>query len=69
MTTTQAPISPAQTVNETVQRAPWTLPVLKSFGIDTCCGGAASLSEVASRHGLELSTLLAALSEAAEPQR
>ncbi|HEX6912114.1 MAG TPA: DUF542 domain-containing protein [Longimicrobium sp.] len=63
--TTQAAISPGQTVNETVQRAPWTLPVLKSFGIDTCCGGAATLAEASGRHGIELPVLLDALSRAA----
>ena len=67
--TTQTGISPDPTVNETVQRAPWTLPVLKSFGIDTCCGGAATLSEAAGRHGIELPVLLDALSRAVEAER
>lgn len=62
------PISPGQTVNETVRLAPRTLPVLKSFGIDTCCGGAATLSEAAARHGLNPDALLAALTHAVEAE-
>jgi iron-sulfur cluster repair protein YtfE (RIC family) len=69
MTDTETALSPDQTVNETVQRAPWTLPVLKSFGIDTCCGGAATLAEASGRHGIELPVLLDALARAVEAER
>jgi len=49
----EAIISPKMTVNEIVQLYPTTIPVLKSFGIDTCCGGALPLATVLEKHALE----------------
>ena len=49
----EAIISPEMTVNEIAQRYPTTIPVLKSFGIDTCCGGALPLATVLEKHRLE----------------
>jgi len=47
--------------------------VLSTHGIDTCCGGALTLSEAAEAHGVRLNEILAALdaptaSRAVEPQ-
>lgn len=50
-----------QTVNAIVECYPQTIPVLKSFGIDLCCGGSLTLARVAEEHGLDLNTLLASL--------
>jgi len=59
-------ITPELTVNEITVRAPATLQVFQHYGIDACCGGAKPLAEVATRHGHDLSALLADLRTAAE---
>ena len=48
-------------VNDVLRRYPSTVGVFNTFGIDACCGGAASLAEAAERDGAELGTLLDAL--------
>lgn len=54
-------IDPTLTVNEIVARAPATIGVFDAWRIDSCCGGARTLDEVARRHGLVLEALLADL--------
>ena len=56
--------SAASTVNDVVRLYPPTLSVFRSFGIDSCCGGALSLTEAAARHGVELEVLETALERA-----
>lgn len=51
-------------VNDVIARHPETVAVFNRFGIDACCGGAASLVEAAARDGANLDLLLAALREA-----
>ena len=46
------------TVNAIVQESPETLPVFQSYGIDTCCGGALPVGEVAVKHKLDSEKLL-----------
>jgi iron-sulfur cluster repair protein YtfE (RIC family) len=58
-------IDGSTTVNEVVLRAPWALPVLSRYGIDSCCGGPLQLAEAARRHGHPLEEVLAALAAAA----
>lgn len=58
------PITPDSIVNETLQRYPETLSVFNSFGIDTCCGGAAAVEDAARRDGADAQALLDALNEA-----
>jgi len=41
--------------------------VLREYGVDTCCGGARTLAEVAEAHGVPLSEILAALHAPATP--
>jgi regulator of cell morphogenesis and NO signaling len=53
------------TVNDTIQRFPESLAVFKELGIDTCCGGGATLAEAAARKGVPLPELLKALRQAA----
>lgn len=60
MNTTATPLA-ERALNEIVAQNPDALPILTSFGLDTCCGGALPLREAAERHGLALSELLAAL--------
>lgn len=57
-------ILPVSIVNETLQLYPATTAVFNAFGIDACCGGAASISEAATRDGADPDALLAALNAA-----
>ena len=57
-------IEAGMTVNDVLQRFPETVSVFNSFGIDACCGGAASLEEAARRDGADLGALLDALESA-----
>jgi uncharacterized protein involved in response to NO len=41
--------------------------VLSAYGVDTCCGGALTLAEVAEAHGVPLPDILAALNAPAAP--
>jgi regulator of cell morphogenesis and NO signaling len=59
------PIDAGITVNEMLRLYPGTVSVLNAFGIDACCGGAASLDEAARRDGVDLNALLSALVAAA----
>lgn len=52
-------------VNEAIRRYPATIAVFNAFGIDACCGGAASIEEAARRDAADVEALLAALREAA----
>lgn len=46
------------TVNAIVETSPETLPVFQAYGIDTCCGGALPVREVAEKHKLDSAALL-----------
>jgi regulator of cell morphogenesis and NO signaling len=59
------PIDAGIIVNEMLRLYPATVSVLNAFGIDACCGGAASLAEAARRDGVDLNALLSALVAAA----
>lgn len=63
--TTPLEIGPDRTVNDVSRAYPATLAVFARHGIDSCCGGALPLAEVARRHHLELPALLAELARAA----
>ena len=45
-------LRPDLTVNDLLRDLPGTLAVLAAAGIDTCCGGAATLEQAAARAGL-----------------
>ena len=51
-------------VNDVLTQYPEAVSVFNAFGIDACCGGAASLREAARRDGVDLAELLAALETA-----
>ena len=53
-------------VNETIRRFPATVTVFNEFGVDACCGGAATLREAALEAGIPLGQLLAALEHSTE---
>lgn len=54
-------VQPSSIVNETLRLYPATTAVFNEFGIDACCGGAASISGAASRDGADPTKLLKAL--------
>ena len=54
-------IQPTWSVNETLQLYPATTAVFNKFGIDACCGGAAAITEAATRDGANPDALLDAL--------
>ncbi len=55
-------------VNEAMKRYPATMEIFNRFGIDTCCGGNASVTEAARRDGVDLDSLLEAIRDAVGPQ-
>lgn len=55
-------------VNEVMKRYPATMEIFNRFGIDTCCGGNASVTEAARRDGVDLDSLLEAIRDAVGPQ-
>ena len=40
-------IAPSSTVNDVVREFPGTLEVFRQLGVDTCCGGGATLEQAA----------------------
>ena len=54
-------ISVASVVNDVIQTHPATTTVFNQFGIDACCGGAASIQDAAVRDGADPVALLSAL--------
>lgn len=57
-------IGPDRMVNEVIRSHPATIAVFNRFGIDSCCGGAASIHDAAIRDGAEPGALLSALNQA-----
>jgi regulator of cell morphogenesis and NO signaling len=53
------------TVNTTIQRFPSTIAVFNQYGVDACCGGAATLREAALEAGIGVDQLKYALERAA----
>ncbi|MDF1501376.1 hypothetical protein [Roseisolibacter sp. H3M3-2] len=60
-----AGIDPTLSVNETLRRWPSSVAPLNALGVDTCCGGAATLAAAAADVGVPLPELLAAVAAAA----
>lgn len=60
-------IEPGETLNALVERLPAALPVLREFGLDTCCGGALTLERAAAHHEIDLQRLMEALRGAQAP--
>ncbi len=57
-------IQKERVVNDVIQEHPATLPVFNRWGIDSCCGGAKRLEEVARSHRFDLEKLLQDLNAA-----
>lgn len=56
-------------INDVVQNYPWTLPVFHRLGVDSCCGGARTIADMAQEHGYDLDAIIAELKVAAEASR
>lgn len=54
-------IAPELSVNEVLRYWPHAVRVLDALGIDTCCGGAKSLSVAAAGIGLPVADLIEAI--------
>jgi len=52
-------------VNDCIKLYPNTIGVFTRFKIDSCCGGAVSIEEAATRDGADIGALLKELNEAA----
>ena len=65
ITSPRVDIDPAWTINETIRQLPVAIGVFNRFGVDTCCGGSATIEEAAACDGIDLAALLDALHEAA----
>lgn len=59
--TSPSALAPTTTVNEILNRIPEASGLLLDRGIDTCCGGGASLATACDDAGLDLAALLDAL--------
>jgi iron-sulfur cluster repair protein YtfE (RIC family) len=64
-TASATPITADDPLNAIVARYPSTLPAMRRFGLDTCCGGAVPLRTAAEHHGLDLDELIVALQQVA----
>ncbi|MEO8584709.1 MAG: iron-sulfur cluster repair di-iron protein [Acidobacteriota bacterium] len=62
-------LTSASTVGTIAAEHPATIRVFQAHGVDFCCGGDKTLSEVSAAHGLGLEGFLAELSEAAAAPR
>jgi iron-sulfur cluster repair protein YtfE (RIC family) len=58
---TQITFDPTLTVNDAVARHPRTVAIFNEFGIDACCGGAATIEEAARRDGADPDALAEAV--------
>jgi iron-sulfur cluster repair protein YtfE (RIC family) len=58
--------SASQSVNDALKQWPKAVGALNAFGIDTCCGGNASLSAAAAEAGVPIEALLAAIARSTE---
>jgi iron-sulfur cluster repair protein YtfE (RIC family) len=56
-------------INTLLEHYPQVKPVLDTYHIDTCCGGALPIEEVAVRHKIDLTVLVEALERSAKAAR
>jgi regulator of cell morphogenesis and NO signaling len=61
-------LSPEISVNEAIRLVPASVEVFNRYGIDACCGGAASIREAALRDGAPLDALMGELMQLAGAQ-
>jgi iron-sulfur cluster repair protein YtfE (RIC family) len=68
-TTTTAQLDCRLSVNEIIARHPATAATFNAHGIDTCCGGAASVEDAARDAGVDPTKLCGELLEAIDGAR
>ncbi|HET7584585.1 MAG TPA: DUF542 domain-containing protein [Gemmatimonadaceae bacterium] len=59
-------LDPNWTVHRILTEHPATAPVFARFGIHTCCGGGATVSDAAARDGVDVQALCDALNAAVD---
>jgi regulator of cell morphogenesis and NO signaling len=59
-------ITPDMSLNDVIRKYPNTIGVFNRFNIDSCCGGARSLRDMAAEDKVDLEVFMQALKEAAE---
>lgn len=60
-------IGTSSTVDAVIARIPSAIHVLNAYGVDTCCGGAATLGDAANHIRVDPSVLLESIEKAAQP--
>lgn len=58
-------LSPEVSVNDAIRLVPATVEIFNRYGIDACCGGAASIRDAAERDGAPFGALMEELLQAA----
>ena len=64
MVTYIPPLNASMSLNEIIRRYPSVLPVLNGFGLDTCCGGAESLTDASRAASIPIEALMAGIAAA-----
>ena len=59
-------ITPDMTLNDVIRKCPATIGVFNRFNIDSCCGGARPLRDMAAQDKVNLDAFMQALKDAAE---
>jgi len=59
-------ITPDMSLNDVIRKYPTTIGVFNRFNIDSCCGGARSLRDMAAQDKVDIGVFIQALKEAAE---
>jgi regulator of cell morphogenesis and NO signaling len=59
-------ITPDMSLNDVIRKYPNTIGVFNRFNIDSCCGGARSIRDMAAEDKVDLGAFMQALKEAAE---
>lgn len=59
-------ITPDMTLNDVIRKYPTTIGVFNRFNIDSCCGGARSIRDMAAQDKVDMDAFIQALREAAD---
>lgn len=59
-------ITPDMTLNDVIRKYPTTIGVFNRFNIDSCCGGARTIKDMAIQDKVDPDAFLQALKEAAK---
>lgn len=59
-------ITPDMTLNDVIRKYPTTIGVFNRFNIDSCCGGARFIRDMAAQDKVDMDAFIQALREAAD---